>query len=247
MVNIAFWLCLATAIGLFLYPRFTEWRAQKEKEELLAMIRLEMLANADEAMRVEAENEETVSRFDSAIELEDNEEEMDALSGEEVVVATGEASEPAATAEELEAQRKSAIADVLSKQTVIGIIEIPEVDILEPVVEGTSKENLKVAAGHVKGTAGIGKAGNCVICGHNGGIYGRLFQDLKKLENGSRVTITDAYNQEFIYEVYDSFTVEPNEVWILEDVEDAPAAEILTLFTCEENGTIRRVLRCRKV
>ena len=51
---------------------------------------------------------------------------------------------------------------------VIGIIEIPGLDIRYPVMEGTTSKVLNAGIGHIEETAGIGESGNCVLCGHNG-------------------------------------------------------------------------------
>ena len=51
---------------------------------------------------------------------------------------------------------------------VIGIIEIPGLDIRYPVMEGTTSKVLNAGIGHIEETVGIGESGNCVLCGHNG-------------------------------------------------------------------------------
>lgn len=259
LLQIAFWVCILAALAFILYPQFTALKAGREKQELVAELRRQMTENAKIAER------DPETAVNAVIELEEN-------AGEEGTGApedgqtdgilpedpdgeedqAEEAADPART----EKERQTAISSILAAQTVIGIIEMEDVEILEPVVVGTGKENLKVAAGHVEGTAGIGEPGNCVICAHNGGIYGKLFRDLRKLKNGNVVKVTDVYNRTWKYEVYDSFVVEPTEVWILEDIKDDKTGgkedadgepAYLTLFTCENNGSMRRVIRCRLV
>ena len=57
---------------------------------------------------------------------------------------------------------------ILKEGGVIGIIEIPGIDIRYPVMEGTTSKVLNAGIGHIEETAGIGESGNCVLCGHNG-------------------------------------------------------------------------------
>ena len=61
---------------------------------------------------------------------------------------------------------------ILKEGGVIGIIEIPSIDIRYPVMEGTGSDILNAGIGHIPETAGIGEVGNCVLCGHNGSRYG---------------------------------------------------------------------------
>ena len=69
---------------------------------------------------------------------------------------------------------------ILKEGGVIGIIEIPSIDIRYPVMEGTSVDVLNVGIGHIPETAGIGESGNCVLCGHNGSRYGTFFTPLNQ-------------------------------------------------------------------
>jgi len=239
IVNIIFWLCLVGALGCFLYPQYTKWKSAQAKKELINTIKATMKENSANKAREEREEAAAAAAADrphvtlNPVEgtIEENEE------------------DPGLTPEEREALRKQAIENNLAKQTVIGIIEIDSVNILEPVVEGTTADNLKCAAGHVENTNYFGEAGNCVICGHNGGLYGVLFKYLKNVKLGDEVKITDEYGDEYTYEVYDSFIVEPDEVWVLSDLtnDDGDKLETLTLFTCENNGKKRRIIRCSRL
>ena len=80
---------------------------------------------------------------------------------------------------------------ILKEGGVIGIIEIPGLDIRYPVMEGTTSKVLNAGIGHIEETAGIGESGNCVLCGHNGSIYGTFFTPLNQISIGDEVMITD--------------------------------------------------------
>ena len=98
---------------------------------------------------------------------------------------------------------------ILKEGGVIGIIEIPGLDIRYPVMEGTTSKVLNAGIGHIEETAGIGESGNCVLCGHNGSRYGTFFTPLSQISIGDEVMITDKKGQEHIYEVTETEVVNP--------------------------------------
>ena len=61
---------------------------------------------------------------------------------------------------------------ILKEGGVIGIIEIPSIDIRYPVMEGTGADVLNAGISHIPETTEIEESGNCVLCGHNGSRYG---------------------------------------------------------------------------
>lgn len=129
---------------------------------------------------------------------------------------------------------------ILKEGGVIGIIEIPGLDIRYPVMEGTTSKVLNAGIGHIEETAGIGESGNCVLCGHNGSRYGTFFTPLNQISIGDDVTIIDKNGQTHIYEVTDTEVVNPYDNSIKTQGEEKE----LTLFTCSQKGTMRFVVRC---
>ena len=123
---------------------------------------------------------------------------------------------------------------------VIGIIEIPGLDIRYPVMEGTTSKVLNAGIGHIEETAGIGESGNCVLCGHNGSRYGTFFTPLSQISIGDEVMITDKKGQEHIYEVTETEVVNPYD----NSIKTQGDEKELTLFTCSQKGTMRFVVRC---
>ena len=130
---------------------------------------------------------------------------------------------------------------ILKEGGVIGIIEIPSIDIRYPVMEGTGSAVLNAGIGHIPETAGIGESGNCVLCGHNGSRYGTFFTPLNQISIGDDVTIIDKNGQTHIYEVTGTEVVNPYDNSIKTQGEEKE----LTLFTCSQKGTMRFVVRCR--
>ncbi len=129
----------------------------------------------------------------------------------------------------------------LNQQEVIGIIEIDAIDLIYPIVEGADHAEMGVAIGHMSETAGIGEIGNCTLAGHRGGYSGPYFEDLDKLKAGDLIRLTDAFGEEYIYEMTESMVVEPTDVWVVEDTGEGKA--VLTLLTCEDKGTHRLIVR----
>ena len=89
---------------------------------------------------------------------------------------------------------------ILKEGGVIGIIEIPGLNIRYPVMEGTASKVLNAGIGHIEETAGIGESGNCVLCGHNGSRYGTFFTPLSQISIGDEIMITDKNGLKHIYE-----------------------------------------------
>ncbi|MFO7294556.1 MAG: class D sortase [Clostridia bacterium] len=110
---------------------------------------------------------------------------------------------------------------------VIGIMEIPKIDLKVAVAEGTDKKTLKKAVGHFEGTAMPGEAGNFAVAGHRSYTYNEFFNRLDEVEVGDEIKVKTTKG-EFVYEVTDIFVVEPHEVWVLDPTPDPT----ITLVTC---------------
>ncbi|NCB41616.1 MAG: class D sortase [Clostridia bacterium] len=118
-------------------------------------------------------------------------------------------------------ESKNAISSVYIQ---LGMIKIPKIDVSEYVLEGTQGE-LRYGVGHIESTEDIGEAGNCALAGHRN----THFRYLNKLSDGDKIIFKVEENT-YIYEVYELFTVLPEETWVLDDVNNE--AYVLTLITC---------------
>lgn len=85
-----------------------------------------------------------------------------------------------------------------------------------------------------------GEYGNVVIFGHstlpqlfNAKDYKTIFTYLPSLEKGDKITIT-VNDLEYEYEVFDMFVVNPDQISVLEQKQDA---SYLTIITCVPPGT----------
>lgn len=128
---------------------------------------------------------------------------------------------------------------------VLGYIKIPQIGTAENLLEGCGSE-MMAGVGHVPGTAMPGENGNCALAGHRLLTGMHPFKYLDKLDAGDKVYIRYDENL-YCYEVFDSFVVAPEEVWVLESVHEEPY--LLTLITCHTplNPVNRLIVRARLV
>lgn len=119
------------------------------------------------------------------------------------------------------------------------VLEIPDLNIKAPVMDGTEHEVLSKAAGHFPGTGALGE-GNYCIAGHNSTIYAEIFNEMKHIEIGMEMYLydNDADRTKYTYIVTKDFIVKPSETWVLEDFGD----DRLTIVTCTDDGTQRQIV-----
>lgn len=102
-------------------------------------------------------------------------------------------------------------------------IEIPRLDISAMVVEGVGARDLRLAVGHVPGTALPSQNGNVGIAGHRD----TFFRNLRRIQQGDTIRLA-TLEQTFEYSVDWTRVVNPADVDVLES-ENEP---VLTLVTC---------------
>jgi len=136
-----------------------------------------------------------------------------------------------------------------SELTLIGLIEIPTVDVYEPVYKECDNLALRYGVAHYWNSYDLlSVEGNCSIMGHRFYEGNYAFTDLVLIEQGDYVYVTTVSGQIRTYEVVDSFYTTPEELPTYLDGE-ASDREQLTLTTCaRENGdNWRFVCICRPV
>lgn len=126
----------------------------------------------------------------------------------------------------LESDEPDALPDVGLYQ--LGTIKIPSISLSENVVEGTGNE-MYYAVGHLKSSAAIGAEGNCVLAAHRNLVRAHAFRHIDKLTEGDLIYLDDGTHT-YVYEVYSSLTVNPEEVWVTELQEGE--THMLTLISC---------------
>lgn len=130
---------------------------------------------------------------------------------------------------------------LFNQENVIGIIEIPSIDLKYPIFEGDGNDQLNNGIGHLTTTAQLLEKGNCMLAGHNGSRRGIFFTNLNTIKEQADVIITTKDDRTRTYEVVETKIVGPYNAAIREQTPD----ETLTLFTCAYHGTQRFVCICK--
>ena len=130
---------------------------------------------------------------------------------------------------------------------VMGIVEIPKINIKLPIYHTTDEEVLKQAAGHLEGSSLPvgGESTHAVISAHRGLPSASLFTDLDQLKKGDH-SLIHVLNETLCYEVDKISVVKPEETSSLA-VEERQ--DLVTLLTCTPYGvnTERLLVRGHRV
>lgn len=120
----------------------------------------------------------------------------------------------------------------------IGLLEIPDLNLLLPVMAGEwSTSKLRIAPCRYSGSI---YQDNLVIAAHN---YARHFGKIQKLPVGTVLRFVDVEGNVFQYEIVCLETLGQYDV---EEMLSEDDEWDLTLFTCNYSGNARVTLRCKK-
>lgn len=106
----------------------------------------------------------------------------------------------------------------------IGLLEVPRLNLSAVVVEGDDEGALVMAIGHLPDTPLPWQRGNSALAAHRD----TFFRPLKDIRVGDRLRIITTVNGELEYQVRETLIVGPDDVWVLAPTEQAN----LTLVTC---------------
>ena len=129
---------------------------------------------------------------------------------------------PVPTTPHLEMINPVASAVVAAAPGLLGELDVPQLRISTAIVEGDDATALRRGAGHLRGTAMPGEAGNVVLAGHRDTVFRRLGE----LQRGDRLRLTTARGV-FDYRVARTLRVGPSDTWVIRR-----SAAALTLITC---------------
>ena len=126
--------------------------------------------------------------------------------------------------------------------SVIGIIEIPKIDIQYPILSDTNDELLKIAPCRFYGPY-PNKVGNLCIAAHN---YdnGTFFSDLYKLSLGDCINIYDSNGKKIVYYVYDKFEIIKSDTSCTN--QNTNEKKEITLVTCNNINKNRLVIKAKE-
>ena len=131
---------------------------------------------------------------------------------------------------------------------IIGVLEIPAMELTMPVYLGASDAHLAAGAAVLGNTSAPigGDNTNCVIAGHRGWRGADYFRHIDKLAVGDTVRLTNLW-ETLTYTVADIQIIQPNEV---DKIKIQPNRDRLTLLTCHpyaSGGRQRYVVYCERV
>lgn len=126
---------------------------------------------------------------------------------------------------------------------VVGIINIPKINIEYPILEKTNKESLKLSITKFWGEK-INQKGNVVLAGHNN-LNNKMFGKIDRLENGDIIELTDSQMVAVEYQVFDKYIIDPNDINCIFPI-DENTREI-TLITCTNRDKNRLVVKAREI
>jgi sortase A len=105
----------------------------------------------------------------------------------------------------------------------IGRIDIPRLGVSTIVRAGSDARTLRLAVGHIPGTALPGERGNMGLAGHRD----TFFRQLQHIEPDDLIRIATV-DGTYAYRVERTTIVDPDDVWVLDPTDRA----VLTLVTC---------------
>ena len=125
--------------------------------------------------------------------------------------------------------------------TVQGTIKIPKISLELPIFEEMGAKSLEIGAQIWYPRTGddLNSPGNTVIAGHN---YrnGKLFSNLKKLNIGDKVYITNYKGQTMAYTIYNKFEASSTDTSFYS--RDTGGLAEITLQTCTDSSTDQRTI-----
>lgn len=133
------------------------------------------------------------------------------------------------------------------KSEIIGVLEIPAMELTMPVYLGASDARLAAGAA-VLGNTSVpigGNSTNCVIAGHRGWRGADYFRHIDRLQAGDTVTLTNLW-ETLTYTVTDIQIIQPHEV---DKIKIQQGRDLLTLLTCHpyaSGGRQRFVVYCER-
>ena len=131
---------------------------------------------------------------------------------------------------------------------IIGVLEIPAMELTMPVYLGASGEHLALGTAVLGSTSAPigGDNTNCVIAGHRGWKGADYFRHIDRLQVGDAVQLTNLW-ETLTYTVTDIQIIQPHEV---EKIKIQPNRDLLTLLTCHpyaSGGKQRYVAVCERL
>jgi sortase A len=110
-----------------------------------------------------------------------------------------------------------------ARGSMIGRIEIPRLGVSTIIRAGSDARTLRLAVGHIPGTAFPGEPGNIGLAGHRDTFFRRL----RNIRVNDEIRIVTP-GETLTFKVEQTTVVEPRDTWVL----DHTPTSVLTLVTC---------------
>ena len=125
---------------------------------------------------------------------------------------------------------------------VVGTIQIPKINLKYPILEKVTKKSLETSVAFLYGP-GLNEVGNNVIIGHN---YrnGTMFSNVKKLENGNSIYITDLTGKKVKYVVYKIYRTSGDDASYM--TRNTNGKREISLSTCTDDSKARTIVWARE-
>lgn len=122
--------------------------------------------------------------------------------------------------------------------TVIGMIEIPKINIYYPIISESNDELLKISPCRVSGPL-PNENGNLCIAGHNYDNY-KFFSKVSDLRIDDEIVIYDMNGNKLSYKIFKIYEVLSSDLSPLEDSKDIKKQ--VTLITCNNFNSSNRII-----
>ena len=122
--------------------------------------------------------------------------------------------------------------------TIIGMIEIPKINIYYPIISESNEELLKISPCRVSGPM-PNEDGNLCIAAHNYDNY-KFFSKIYSLANGDEIIIHNLDGNKLSYRVFDIYEVSENDLSPLNNIKEIKKQ--VTLITCNNFKSSTRII-----
>ena len=126
---------------------------------------------------------------------------------------------------------------------VVGTIQIPAINLKYPILEKNTKKALETSVVLMYTASGLNEVGNSVIIGHN---YrnGTMFSNVKKLENGDVIYITDTQGRKVKYTVYSIYRTSGSDGKYI--TRNTQGKREISLSTCTDDSKARTIVLAKE-
>lgn len=128
-----------------------------------------------------------------------------------------------------------------SEKGIEGMLSIEKIDLILPILAGSTKSNLRKSVASIEKTGRLGEVGNYGVAGHRNRTYGSIFNRLDEVDVGDQIGLNNGA-EEYTYQVVEKLYVKPEETWVLNG--NGTDKEV-TLITChpQVNPTHRLIIK----